>query len=90
MTFLEKCIFFVGFVLIWGYPLIFLIADFQLFLLVVYLLSISGFFMTLRMFLCSQCMNFACPLNTVKNEVRRGFFERNPEIAKAWTIDVKH
>lgn len=45
--------------------------------------------MTLRTFLCSQCMNFSCPLNTVKNEVRRDFFERNPEVAKAWVIDVK-
>jgi hypothetical protein len=89
MTFLEKVIFFGGFALVWGYPLIFLIANFQLFLLMVYLLSVAGFFMTLRTFLCSQCMNFACPLNTVENEVRGGFFERNPEVAKAWTIDVK-
>jgi len=29
-------------------------------------------------------------LNRVKNEVRRDFFERNPEIAKAWAIDIKH
>ncbi len=87
LTFLEKLIFFAGFILVWGYPLIFLIADFQFFLLVVYLLTTAGFFMTLRMFLCSQCMNFACPLNTVKSEIRRDFFERNPDIAKAWPTD---
>jgi hypothetical protein len=90
MTFLEKGIFFVGFAFVWGYPLFFLISDFQLFLLIVYLLTVAGFFMTLRMFLCSQCMNFACPLNMVKNEVRRDFFEHNPEVAKAWAIDNKH
>ena len=90
MTFWEKVIFFVGFVLVWGYPLFFLICDFQLFLLIVYLLSVAGFFMTLRTFLCSQCINFACPLNTVKNEVRREFFECNPKVAKAWTVDIKH
>ena len=90
MTFLEKFIFFAGFALVWGYPLIFLIVGFQLFLLVVYLTTVLGFFMTLRMFLCSQCMNLACPLNTVKNEVRRDFLERNPELAKAWTIDDQH
>jgi len=90
MTYLEKVIFFVGFALVWGYPLIFLIADFQLFLLMVYLLTVAGFFMTLRTFLCSQCMNFACPLNSVVNEVRRDFFERNPKVAKAWDIDIQH
>jgi hypothetical protein len=42
------------------------------------------------MFLCSQCMNFACPLNKVKNEVRKDFFERNPKIAEAWRNDIKH
>jgi hypothetical protein len=85
MTFWEKSIFFTGFVLVWGYPLYFLISDFQLFLLIVYLITTAGFFTTLRMFLCSQCMNFACPMNTVRNEVRRDFFECNPKVAKAWT-----
>ncbi len=89
MTFWEKFIFFAGFALVWGYPLAFLISSFQLFLLIVYLITVAGFFMTLRTFLCSQCMNFACPLNTVNNEVRREFFENNPEVAKAWAIDTK-
>jgi len=89
MTRTEKAILFIGFAFVWGYPLIFLIVGFQLFLLMVYLLTVASFFMTLRTFLCSQCMNFACPLNMVKNEVRRDFFENNPEVAKAWDIDIK-
>jgi hypothetical protein len=88
MTFSEKVVFFVGFAVVWGYPLIFLVAGVQVFLLIVYPLTVAGFFMTLKMFLCSQCMNFACPLNTVTNEVRKEFFENNPEVAKAWDIDV--
>jgi hypothetical protein len=88
MTLLEKVLFLVGLVLVWGYPFFFLIVKFQLFLLLVYLLSAAGFSMTLRTFFCSHCMNFACPLNTVENELRRGFFERNPEVAKAWAIDA--
>jgi hypothetical protein len=34
-------------------------------------------------------MNFACPLNRVKKEVRKIFFDCNPEVAKAWDIDLK-
>lgn len=90
MTFLEKVVFLSGLVLVWGYPLIFLLADFQLFLLIVFLLTSAGFYMTLRTFLCSQCMNFACPLNSVESEVRRNFFDRNPTVAEAWTADIKH
>jgi len=90
MTSWEKTIFFIGFALVWGYPISFLISGVQYFLLIVYLLTVAGFFMTLRTFLCSQCINFACPLNTVKNDVRKEFFERNPDVAEAWINDVKH
>jgi len=90
MTFIEKTVFFAGLVIIWGYPIFFLIAGVQLFLLIVYLLTTAGFFMTLKTFLCSQCMNFACPLNTVTDEVRSGFFENNPAIAEAWKVDINH
>jgi hypothetical protein len=89
MTFSEKVIFFSGIALIWGYPLIFMITDFQIFLLFVYLLSAAGFYLALKTFFCSQCMNFACPFNTVGNEVRKGFFEHNPGLAKAWTSEDK-
>lgn len=89
MSFMEKTVFFGGLLVIWGYPLFFLIPDLQWFLLAVYLSATAGFFMTLKRFLCTQCFNFACPLNTVDAKVRGEFFERNPEIAKAWGIDVE-
>ncbi|MDO9514536.1 MAG: hypothetical protein Q7J01_00350 [Syntrophales bacterium] len=89
MTRMEKVVFFSGFLVVWGYPLFFLIEGSQWFLLPVYLLTTVGFFMTLRRCLCSQCINFACPLNTVDDAVRRDFFDRNPGIAKAWGIDTK-
>jgi hypothetical protein len=88
MTLLEKVIFFSGFSVVWGYPLFFLIPGVQWFLLAAYFLTTAGFFMTLKTFLCSQCMNFACPLNTVQVEVRRDFFKRNPKVAEAWGIDT--
>ena len=88
MTFLEKVIFLAGFVIVWGYPLFFLIQGLQWFLLIVYALTVAGFFMTIKTFLCSQCINFACPLNTVQGENRKAFFKKNPKIAKAWGIDI--
>ncbi len=89
MTVGEKMVFLAGLAVVWGYPLWFLVSGRQWFLLLVYLITTAGFFMTLNMFLCSQCMNFACPLNTVANEVRRAFFKRNPEVAQAWGIDTE-
>lgn len=88
MTFVEKVIFFFGFALIWGYPLFFLIPNFKIVLLISYLLAIGGFFGTLGTAFCSQCINFACPLNTVKMEIRKRFFERNPDLAKSWFVDT--
>ena len=90
MDLLEKVVFLSGFAIVWGYPLYFLIIKFQFFLLMVYLITVAGFFMTLKLFLCSQCMNFACPLNAVSDDVRRDFFKQNPEVAKAWNVDISH
>ena len=84
MTITEKIIFFAGFAVVWGYPLLFLIISKQLFLLIVYFMTTSGFFLTLTSFMCSQCINFACPLNSVDETTRSQFFDRNPSIAKAW------
>ena len=84
MSIIEKIVLLGGFVIVWGYPLLFLILSGKLFLLIVYLITTAGFFMTLKTYLCSQCMNFACPLNSVGEEKRKQFFEKNPAVAEAW------
>jgi hypothetical protein len=89
MSSVEKLLFLGGLVTIWGFPLFFLIIGTQWFLLILYILSTLGLFMSLKRFLCSQCMNFACPLNAVPEAVRQDFFGRNPEIAQAWNVETK-
>jgi len=84
MNLIEKAVFFGGFVIVWGYPLLFLILGHKLFLLIVYLIATAGFFMTLKTYLCSHCMNFACPLNSVSGVIRNQFFDKNPPVSKAW------
>jgi len=80
----EKIVFFLGFLVVWGYPFLFLMVSGQWFLLLVYTASTAGFFMTLKTFLCTQCMNFACPLNAVGADVRYRFFDKNDIVANAW------
>ena len=78
MTAMEKTVFFTGFAVVWGYPLPILIHGDQLLLLLFYLIVTIGFFIILTVFMCSQCMNFACPLNHVDKEVRSQFLNKNP------------
>jgi len=33
---------------------------------------------------CSYCMNFACPLNNVTDEIKTKFFNKNPVVRDAW------
>ncbi len=87
MSTLEKVGFLGGFAVVWFYPLGFLVAAELWFLLTLYVLTNAGFFATLKMFLCSRCMNFACPLNGVGEEARELFFARNPVVARAWGRD---
>jgi hypothetical protein len=84
MTTMEKIVFEAGLLLIVGFPLIFLLVGLQWFLLALYLLTASSGFVTLKRSFCSQCMNFACPLNNVDPRVRADFFKRNPVVASAW------
>ena len=84
MSISEKIVFFGGFMVIWGYPLLVMVVSVQWFLLLVYSMTTAGFFMTLMTHWCVQCMNFACPLNRVPMTVRDAFFTQNPTVAKAW------
>jgi len=84
MSMAENIVFFTGFVAVFGYPLGFFVAGGLWFLLGVYFLLTASFFVTLKRFLCSRCMNFACPLNGVAEPVRQLFWERNPKVKEAW------
>ena len=85
MSTAEKIVFIGGFVVVWGYPLAFFVVSRLWLLLGLYVLLTAGFFVTLKMFLCTQCMNFACPLNGVPDPVRAAFFRRNPIVGRAWS-----
>lgn len=83
----EKIVFWGGLAVVFGYPLVFFVMGGLWFLLGLYVLLTTSFFVTLKMFLCTKCMNFACPLNSVPDPVRSKFFAKNPSVARAWTSD---
>ncbi|MBT8362374.1 MAG: hypothetical protein KJO32_15600 [Deltaproteobacteria bacterium] len=85
----EKFWFFSGLVVVWGYPLPFFFHTDAWLLLVLYVMINAAFFNTLTFFLCSKCMNFACPLNTVDQVSRALFFQRNPSVACHWDTDKR-
>ena len=82
MTGAEKSVFLAGITLVLGYPLPLLIHQWALAAL--YLFIIAGAYGYMRTFMCSQCMNFACPLNLVDNHTKDAFLRLNPGIAQAW------
>jgi hypothetical protein len=84
MSKMENFWFFAGLFAVLGYPLLFMLLGGQWFLLLMYVLSTVSAGATLKMCLCTQCMNFACPLNDTSENTRQAFFERNPAVAKAW------
>ena len=84
MSPLEHVLFVAGLATVYGFPLVCFAVGGHWFLLVVYILNVAGFFLTLRAFFCSACMNFACTLNTVDSEVRQAFLSKNPASARGW------
>lgn len=81
----ETVLFFGGLVTVWGFPIPFFLLTDSWLLLILYALTNTAFFATLKVFLCAKCMNFACPLNGVSPEDRKLFLDRNPSVQKHWT-----
>ena len=84
MSALETSLFFGGLAAVWLCPFPFFVIGERWFLLALYVLTSAGFFVTLKLFLCFRCMNFACPLNSVADAAREAFFQRNPSVAEHW------
>lgn len=80
----EKLVFWIGLIPIWAFPALFLALSGSWALLAAFLAASAGFFVVLRWRNCSQCMNFACPLNRVGEEMKNAFLARNPVVAQAW------
>ncbi|MBN2534231.1 MAG: hypothetical protein JXB88_15180 [Spirochaetales bacterium] len=87
MSGMEKIIFFAGILIIFGYPLPFFILNsttISYILLIIYIAFIVLASISLKKYYCSYCINFACPLNNIRKEIREEFFAKNPIIQEAW------
>ena len=87
MSWIEKAIFLAGLMLIFGYPLILFLMGAKWLLVALYGLAVLGAYFLMRKRMCSQCMNFACPLNLVDEGERKNFFRQNPQVGAAWTFE---
>ena len=85
MSRMETIWFYAGLIAVLGYPLLFLLLGRQWFLLLMFVLTTTAAGTTLKMFLCTQCMNFACPLNETSMEAQQAFFAQNPSVAISWS-----
>ncbi len=83
----EVFIFFAGFASLLIFPMVIMVTSSQWLLLFLILVTGVSSTTTLLRSFCSQCFNFACPLNRVPQSVRDQFFERNPTVAEAWEYE---
>ena len=84
MSGVEKAVFFAGLAFIWGYPMVVSALGGEWIVLVVFAAASVAFAVVLQRSFCSHCMNFACPLNRVGDDVKVAFFAHNPVVAAAW------
>jgi len=80
----EQIQFIVGALLWIGFPFVFLVMGKEYLLGLVGMSAVVGGVFSLRRFVCSRCINFSCPINTVRKEYVDAYLERNPEIRAAW------
>lgn len=80
----EKVMFIVGALILLEGPVVILIIGKAYFLaMVTFLISVSAI-VGIREVACKKCINFSCPMNRVPKENIQSYFEKNPEMKKAW------
>ena len=84
MNLSEKIQLMIGFMILVGYPLVFLTLGGQFIFLLISIIEIIGFFCFLIIKRCGDCLNFSCPFNRVNKEVVDSFLKQNPLMRKAW------
>jgi len=88
MSFWEKLLFLAGMFVVFFTPVLFMTLGARYILLAIYLAYVIFGFVMLITFLCTKCMNFACPFNRVKDDVRDKFFKHNHIIRSAWDDEI--
>lgn len=84
MNLSEKIQLMIGFIILMGYPLIFLILGSQFVFLIISIIEIFIFIGFLIAKRCGNCVNLSCPFNRVKKDVFDSFLKKNPVMRKAW------
>lgn len=80
----EKIQFIIGALLMIGFPIPFLIIGELWVSLILLGIGFIMWIIILQLKICTDCVNFACPLNRVPKEIRNEFIKKNPVIREAW------
>ena len=74
----------IGFIIMSGYPFIFMILGHQYLIFFISLFGLLFFFWGLFNFKCTKCINFSCIFNRVPKNIVDSYLKKNPIMAKAW------
>ena len=80
----EQMQFLLGGLIWFAFPFVFLLMGREYLLSFIGLAAVVSGIYSLRQSICSRCINFSCPLNTVRKEYVDAYLQRNPEIRAAW------
>ncbi len=80
----EQMQFLLGGLIWFAFPFTFLFMGREYLLILIGLASVVSGIYSLRRSVCSRCINFSCPINTVPKEYVDSYLGRNPEIRAAW------
>jgi hypothetical protein len=78
----ERAQFIIGYSLFAIIPYFFLILNSQWLLLLISVIGIVIWLGVLQTRICTDCINFSCPFNRVKNDLKIQFCEKNPVMKK--------
>ncbi|MBD3255708.1 MAG: hypothetical protein GF383_11495 [Candidatus Lokiarchaeota archaeon] len=80
----EKFQLIIGFIILGCFPFPFLFFGQEFLFLFITSIGLLSFFAYLKIKVCSKCVNFSCPFNSVKKEIVDDFLKKNRVMKKAW------
>ena len=87
MTVFEKIQLIIGFIILLGYPLPFLIIKGQFIFTFLTAWGIFIWAFSMQKSICSECVNFSCPLNRVPQHIINAYLKKNKIMREAWKTE---
>lgn len=81
---LEKTVFIISALIFLGYPLILILIGQEYLIFAICAVTLFSFIYTAKKSICTKCINFSCPMNSVDEQTKKQYLDQNDRMREAY------